>query len=412
MEISELVSEAERSLRSADPLCADANAYYTELRLLVEQSIVLWARILFLHAAQQDQLQSLGNVSLVVHSGVEIVRGDCEQRIKAMKRSRIELMGLLAKLKQTTVDEAFKGHNTLYQYVHESDIFALESQVDLLADQLMKSFAEIENVPDRVQRLLAELRDKSSQLPPVVEATIPRKVAKLTSKATPYANDMASLLNALTSHYDLCSQIPQLSPEEAKEALEVAMGDRVQVFDALERLKECRSQLKSRHRESQRLQHSLAMSFETLKGFEDSVSDFISNQLRPALLSISEKHSECRQLFLSVESVTSELNSLADYYRLFKKSYHALIIEIIRRKEAFKHLSKVVENANNALNGFVSREHDSRQTFLDTYHEFLPKELLASMADMSREYKIILEPENLPDLAKATLMDAMKDQGT
>lgn len=412
MEIGELVSEAERSLRSADPLCIDANAYYAELRLLVEQSIVLWARILFLHAAQQDQLQSLGNVSLVIHSGVEKAREDCEHRVKTMKRSRVELRTLLATLKQTNVDEAFHGHSTLYQYVHEGDVSALETQVDLLADQLLRSFAEIEGAPDRIKKLLAELRDQSSQLPPVVEATIPRKMAKLTSKATPYANDMANLLTALTSHYDLCSQIPQLSPEEASEAIQVAMGDREQVIDALERLKECRSQLKSRHRESQRLQHSLAMSFETLKGFEDSVSDFISNQLRPVLLSISEKHSECRQLFLDVESVTAELNGLTDYYRLFKRSYHALIIEIARRKESSKHLSKVVENANNALSGFISREHDSRQTFLDTYHEYLPRELWPNMADMPREYKIILEPEQLPDLTKAALLEAMKDQET
>jgi len=421
MEINELIGEADRHLREADPLCSDANAYYAEMRVLVEQSTILWARILFLHTAQQDQLQNMGNVCLVIKNAVDKSQQESHHRIKALRRSRAELRTLLESLKATPLDPAFRGDGTiegapttekasLYHFVHEDDISALEARVDEMTELVQRQLVDLDRLPAEVQAQLADLRTRGPNVQDgVLQSEIPRKMARITSRAAPFASHMADLLVALTSHYDLCSQIPQLPAEDAAQAMQVVLGDREQVQSALNQLKDARSQLKARHRESQRMQHSLDIVFEQCKSYETELATFVTNTLQPALGQVEATFGECKLRFPEIDAVTNELSSLAEYYKLFMKSYHALIVEIGRRHESAKQLSKVVENANNALAGFHKRESEMRAEFSETYHQFLPPELWSGLAHPPKEYSIQLEPEPLPVVSKDTLLTALRD---
>lgn len=410
MEVPNLIIEAEEALRKADPLCTSGDTYYAETKLLIEQTTVLWARILFLHTAQQDQLQIIGNVCLVSHSGVEKTSLQSQQRIKLLKKCRHELRTLLSDLKATEVDPAFKGNANLFEYIHEDSTVMLEKRVDDLVDQLKNKFGLIDSVPVKIQHKLAQLRSQAPSLPTALDSETLRKLNKISDKSGILVGEMADILTSLTNNYDLCSQIPSLSEEDAKEATQVALGDREHVVEAVEQLKASSNRLRLKFTDSQRLQHSLAMAFEQFISYDNSISEFIQTELRPSLILMNDESSKCVSIFTQIDEIAAEITGLTEYYRLFMKSYDALVLEVMRRHESQKQLKKLIDNANNALRGFRQRELDSRAEFLNTYRDYIPEELWSGMADLPEEYSVKHTAEDLPELTKASLTQAQKSK--
>lgn len=408
MDVPNLITEAEDALRKADPLCTSGDTYYAETKLLIEQTTVLWARILFLHTAQQDQLQIIGNVCLVSHSGVEKTSIQCQQKIKLLKKCRNELRALLADLKATEVDPAFKGNANLFDYIHEDSTVMLEKRVDDLVDELKSKLGLIDSVPVKIQQKLVQLRSQAPSLPAALDSETLRKLNKLSDKSGVMVGEMADTLTSLTNNYDLCSQIPSLSEEDAQEATQVALGDRQHVIEAIEQLKASTNRLRLKYTESQRLQHSLAMAFEQFITYDNSISEFIQTELRPCLILMNDESAKCGSIFTQIDEIAAEISGLSEYYRLFMKSYDALVLEVNRRHESQKQLQKLIDNANNALKGFRQRELDSRAEFLNTYREYIPEELWTGMADLPGEYSVEHVAEDLPKLSNASLSQAQK----
>lgn len=406
----DLRSEAEAALRKADPLCVGANSTLIATKSVTEQSTILWSQILFLRDATQDQLQSMGNLCVLLSSAIKKANSESSSRLKRLIRSNEELNAILTLLNGTRLDPAIaeSGNPSLYQFVNDEDVTVLKSQIDDYGHSLRKGLQDLQALPEQLQRELQGLREKAPE-PPADLKNAPKLLAEATDEKAPLAQEMARLLDSLTRHYDLCSEIPNLNEKEKREALEVATTDQKLVQGAISRMNLIKDIFDRAHEVVVDLHRRLMIEFEASANFFHEIEAFTAHALVCYVSQIREKQEECAKVYDSVDHVTREVQGLTSYFKLFKKAYSALVIEIVRRRQAQDHLYKVLRDANASLQEAHDREFAVRQDFCSNYGEFLPKGIWNDIDSQPHLYVLDFEEEKMPNISKDSLAEALKD---
>lgn len=406
----DLRSEAEAALRKADPLCVKANSTLIATKSLVESSTVLWSRLLFLRDATQDQLQSMGNLCVLLANAIKRANSESSNRLKRLMRSDEELDGVLSVLSATQLDVGIAEERSpnLYEFVNDDDVTTLKSQIGDYSSRLRKGLQDLQALPEQLQRELQGLRERAPEPSHDLRKT-PALLAKATDEKSPLAQEMATLLDSLTRHYDLCTEIPDLNEQEKKEAFEVAVNDRQLVHGAISRIDSIKDIFDNAHEVVKGLHGRLSTEFDASANFFHSIEAFTTHALARYVSQIREKQEECTRLYDSVDSVTREVQGLSSYFKLFKRAYSALVIEIVRRKQAQDHVHKLIKDANATLHAAHGRETAVRQDFCATYGEFLPKRIWNDIESEPHLYALDFEEEELPQIGKDSLANALKD---
>jgi autophagy-related protein 17 len=136
---------------------------------------------------------------------------------------------------------------------------------------------------------------------------------------------------------------------------------------------------------------------------------FGNTNLPSTLESIDDYSKKQKVQVEEVSKLIEEISSLTDYYEMFSKSYHAMVLEILRRSDAQSKLETYLDDVAKTLNKLHQEELDARKTFLDERGDFLPIDLWPGLTASPRVPKISLETTEFPKLSEKTITNAIKE---
>lgn len=354
----------EQALRAADPLCLACSALYTELRLLLEESVVVYARTAFLNQSISAELDAIDALVDSVKKYLHARALECTASIKSLQTSQSELHALLAELKQVKLDERLvfiEQTPSLAAYVHSESIDAIDARIGTLLLELGAKKSEFAKSSVDLDTRLTNVYKLRPVFSTGIAKETPRRLAKLRQKAGTAATDATNVLLALTNQFDAVN-------DETDETDETKPGTQ------LETLRKAHDELKLRNRESQRVQRSLALTFTEFSAYGAKIAGFVPS-IETTLSEIEVSNESSRELFSVYESVLTETQSLTQYYRMFKQSYSALLSELDRRTKSQLKLDQFVENVNQSLASFYTSEFNARTEFARQHLAYLPQEL-------------------------------------
>jgi autophagy-related protein 17 len=261
--------------------------------------------------------------------------------------------------------------------------------------------------------------------PPGVSSS--QSQASLTSTLIPdnlqaletHAQDMASLLDNLVSHFDLCvnairhteggfaavrkaaSSLPPgvepvsvsgvmetsqnlneegpLSDEERREMLGVLENDAAQVEDVVAELREHLSEMETKHEAILGHVSDLTATYNsTVSAF--NVLEQISARLPGYLMASSNFQMHWEETKLQIQEQLEELESMRVFYENYHASYDALIMEVYRRKQSEEKVKSIMKKAIEQIEKVVEADMREREAFQGDVGDFLPGDLWSGVA--------------------------------
>jgi autophagy-related protein 17 len=229
-----------------------------------------------------------------------------------------------------------------------------------------------------------------------------------------HAQEMASLLDSLVSHFDLCvnairhteggfaavrkaaSSLPPgdepvsvsgvmntesqnlddspLSEEERHEMLQVLENDAVQVNDVVAELKEHLSEMENKHEAI--IEHVSYLTTEyntTISAF--LVLESISAHLPSYLMASSDFKLHWEETKMLIQDQLQELESMRLFYENYYASYDGLILEVWRRRQAEGKVKAIMKKAMDQVEKVVEADMREREAFRSDVGDFLPGDL-------------------------------------
>jgi autophagy-related protein 17 len=229
-----------------------------------------------------------------------------------------------------------------------------------------------------------------------------------------HAQEMASLLDSLVSHFDLCvnairhteggfaavrkaaSSLPPgaepvsvsgvmnaesqnlneepLSEEERTEMLQVLENDAAQVEDVVAELRERLSEMETKHEAI--LEHVSILTAEyssTITAF--TILENISAHLPGYIMSSSDFRLHWEETKQQIREQLEELEGMRVFYENYHASYDAMILEVHRRKKSEDKIKAIVRKAMEQISEESELDMRERAAFKGDVGDYIPQDL-------------------------------------
>lgn len=258
-----------------------------------------------------------------------------------------------------------------------------------------------------------------------------------------HAREMATSLESLVSHYDLCvtaikhtdgggdafSKIAEDLPEgvhigqdaggvppepmgadEKIEMMRVLEEDAGQVEDVVMEIRDHIAEMESLHsRVEMHMDHLASEHANTTAAFR-MLEDL--GQRLPG-------HITRTQIFLTrwdedkaaIDERLEELEGLTEFFHGFLRAYDNLLIEIGRRKDQELQVERVVQDARSRLDKLYEDEVEEREVFKKAHGEYLPVDIWPGLRDKPLRYSISAvddQASRVPDISKSVIYRAIQ----
>ncbi|KAK9467474.1 autophagy-related protein 17 [Lipomyces arxii] len=425
---------AKRALAIAQSVCSQADALVDTARESLECAFAIHSKSLFLTKEIQSQMALLYHTNQAIHSSTAEYEKDFKDSLAELDRSGARLDSSLSRLETSIVDPGFrtvsseiaasvlkksaavatKDLQSLKDYIDDSVVEELKEQLRQAIDFFRVSHDRIVEDTSLFNAELSELSSNVAQsVRPTSDLTVYRQLTDSLESIGEYGFSMGQLLESLTLHYDKCSQAlmtsstSDLEDPDRNDLVEVLRDDASQVDGVVDEL---RQRLVDIEVSSDSIKSFLVEASNGYKLTSKLCGDIgqYQEQLEGHLLAAQKFSSSVSNYFDRRNSLLDELNSLVSYYEQFMHSYDALVLEVIRRKNAQKTMEKVARDALAKLEAIYEEEVTSRKLFRQRNGDYLPSDLWPGLSDPPIGYEIIAhEVSPLPDLNR-TLIDEVK----
>ena len=436
---------AKRSLGSTHYVWR-ANHLVTSSRSLLEEIAVLNAKNTFTRRGVDEQIDTLyairdGIVGAGDESGAEFTEtiGSLDKANNRLQRTLESLRKMVvdASLQRTTKHEEHDAESqdgdvlnldtrqekkTLYQFIDEVKHTELQSSLRALIDSFNDARADFDDDIGKFSHSLKTISELLSDNPlspgPADKPTIydepPPTIPQLFHGVESHATEMATLLQSLVAHYDLCvtalkhtegggeaaaRAIQQaddeltknasgieaslyrkkvaetMSDEERSEMLRVLENDAQEVEDVIADIKDRNGEQESQHEQLSRHARKAWERNRVLREVLEMLHKMKDIHLPAHLHALRTFQSSWRTIQASIASQTAALASLSGYYDRFLYGYAQLLREVDRRKAAESQMRKVVHKANKELHRLGEADRNARQDFLDEVGDYLPGDI-------------------------------------
>jgi autophagy-related protein 17 len=262
----------------------------------------------------------------------------------------------------------------------------------------------------------------SQSQPSLTSSPIPQGLQDLET----HAQDMASLLDNLVSHFDLCvtairhteggfaavrkaaSSLPPgaepvsvsgvmdssknfddegpLSEEERMEMLGVVENDAAQVEDVVTELREHLSEMETKHDAILNHVSNLTATYDsTVAAF--SALETLSAHLRGYLMAASDFEFHWREIKSQIEEQLQEMESMRLFYENYHASYDSLIMEVYRRKQSEEKVKSIMRKAMEQIEKVVEVDTRERTAFRSDVGDFLPGDLWGGVTEAAPRWE-------------------------
>lgn len=252
-----------------------------------------------------------------------------------------------------------------------------------------------------------------------------------------HAQEMASLLDSLVSHFDLCvnairhteggfaavrkaaSDLPPgaepvsvsgvmstsqnqdhgedepPTEEERAEMLTVLENDASQVEDVVVELRERLVEMESRFEAIQQHVENLTTTYATTTA-AFSILESISAHLPGYLMASTDFRLHWEETKVHIQEQLQELESMRLFYENYHASYDGLILEVHRRKQSEEKVKAIMKKAKEQIDKVVDADMREREAFRGDVGDFLPGDLWGGVADPAPRWDF----KRIEDLAR------------
>lgn len=259
-----------------------------------------------------------------------------------------------------------------------------------------------------------------------------------------HAQEMASLLDSLVAHFDLCvnairhteggfaavrkaaSDLPpgaepvsvsgvmstsqnqdqaQDEPpteEERLELLAVLENDASQVEDVVVELRERLSEMETRFETIQENVENLTATYNST-AFAFSILESISAHLPGYLMASSDFRMHWEETKLQIKDQLQELEGMRLFYENYHASYDGLILEVHRRKQSEEKVRSIMKKAMEQINKVVESDRREREAFRGDVGDFLPGDLWGGVSEPAPRWQFQRVEASGGDQAKSSI---------
>jgi len=265
-----------------------------------------------------------------------------------------------------------------------------------------------------------------------------------------HAQEMASLLDSLVSHFDLCvnairhteggyaavrnaasNQPPgaepvsvsgvmstsqhtdeekPLSVEERREMLGVLETDANQVEDVVVELRERLNEMESRYEIiTDHVANLSAMYDTTISAF--TMLEAVSAHLPGYLMSASDFKLQWEDTKMAIQDQLDELEAMRVFYENYHASYDGLLLEVYRRKQNEEKVKGMIKKTMEQIEKIREADMREREAFRGDVEDFIPGDLWEGVGAAAPQWNIVpntsssksLENKATPNLSKSVV---------
>jgi autophagy-related protein 17 len=441
---------ARRSLSCVEHV-SRANYLVSSTRQSLEDHTIITARTLFVRNGSKAQTATLDRVRAYTTSIAREAGDEFQEVIEKLDAAETRLRTTLAQLKSTPVDSKLRPEGEepkhLVDFVDETGVQKLTSSIRESIDttiQARKSFDEsitaLGEETERVKELLSSRRmDSITDLGQDTRSPVP----EILSYMEQHAEDMAKNLESLVKHFDLCvtaikhtegggaaaSKIAQdlpggmdldigkdegplerISDEEMSEILGVLAKDAAEVDDVVAEIKDSIAEMEASAERVTAFGDYLAAEFARTSAAFHLLEEV--GQKLPGYITQSQiftyRWDEERG---KISEYMDDLENLRAFYSNFISAYDSLLIEVGRRKDVERRISKIRQEAILRIDRLVQEEIEERQSFRQEQGDFLPVDIWPGLVMAPARYelnRIEGSMDSIPDISASVINKAIK----
>ncbi|KAK0969738.1 autophagy protein 17 [Friedmanniomyces endolithicus] len=445
---------AKRSLASTSHLWR-ANEIVTRSRALIEEIAVLNARNAFARHGVDDQLDLLHAIRDGVAESSDVAGDEFQVIVASLDAANDRLQVTLKKLRQTVVDSALHGdsapaedsgdiddgrpeletarddqpgrrtNKTLYDFIDENthtdlldSLHALIDSYKDAKDTLNAGLGTFDNTLRTIADTLQEdtISSSGAQTKRTLydSLTPAATITQLFRGMEEHAAEMATLLQNLVSHYDLCvtalkhtdgggaaakramqqagatlmkpvpgaeeeslyqKTVPEpMSDDERIEMLRVLEGDASQVEDVSSEIQDHSDGMEAQHEQLSRHALKARANHKALRTVLDQLHS-IKTALPAHIHASRDFHDTWRSIQSSIADRTEDLAGLHITFDEFLSSYASLLREVDRRKAAEGQMRRLAAQAQKELNKLFAADGAAREEFTREVGVSLPGDI-------------------------------------
>jgi autophagy-related protein 17 len=439
--ISHLLA-AKRSLSSINHVWR-ANEIVTASRSALEESVVVSSRTNFLRRGLNSQLRLLYNVRAEVEEISYRGRQEFSEALKSLDAADARLRSTLDLLRETIVDASFRPKDeeprSLHDFVDERGVEELHTAMKSSIDRTNNARGDLDTSNREFDDELASIKQALRHYRSATKMASSRASASSSSSASVsdsdllalssmpgmlqsleiHAQEMASLLESLVRHFDLCvtavkhtdgggaaarsitgdipaevqasgdgmpnigdeinanlnAPLDPLSDQEYEEMVNVLMKDALEAEDVVMEIQDRISEMESIY-EQVGVQRDalLSISNATLQ-VHRHLSTLASTRL-PRYISQAHNFTQVwNEENDRINSGLIELSDLHSLYEGFLNAYDSLILEVARRAHVRARVEKVLRDTKHKLNQLHDEDVAAREAFRVEQGDFLPSDI-------------------------------------
>ncbi|KAF2482845.1 autophagy-related protein 17 [Neohortaea acidophila] len=434
---------AKRSLTSTQYIWR-ANELVTSSRTLLEEIGVLNARNAFVRRTVDGQLDTLEAVKNSISAVGEEIGEEFQRTIERLDVANDRLERTVNELRKTVVDNSLRNtsegqgdddERTLFDFIDDTNHTDLQTSLRALIDSFYDSRSELD---ESVEKLNGSLRtisnlitnENQSKLSPDIGTIYdepPLSMSQIFRGIEDHAAEMATLLESLVKHYDLCvtalkhtegggaaakkavlqadetavedanvveqslylKTAPEpISEQERSDMLRVLENDAQEVDDVA-------GEIKDRNLEQEGLYEQLTRHVKSARATDGRIRQVLVmlHEMKEVILpshvhAVDTFKSSWQRIQATINSQTAELSSLSAFYDGFLTGYAKLLREVDRRREAERQTLKVVEKAKKDLNRLFDADRAMREEFMEETGNFLPQGIWDGLTEEGTKWEI------------------------
>ncbi|TVY58776.1 Autophagy-related protein 17 [Lachnellula cervina] len=414
---------SKRSLSSINTVWR-ANEIVTSARAALEESVVLSARTGFLRNGIFGQVKILKRVRNGVENNV----------IRTLDAANARLESTMDVLRSTMVEAAFRPTGEEPRSLLD---FVDEQGVETMRDALKESIRETKEAQTDFDTSILSFDDDLRALKIAMTSTPQSASQSLSTHSSPipthlhtlesHAQEMASLLDSLVSHFDLCvnairhteggyaavrkaasSQPPgsepvsvsgvintesapdePISSDERRQMLDVLEHDASQVEDVVEELREFLAEMEGKHEAILEHVASLTTAYNnTTNAYH--ILEGVGARLSGYIIASQEFRLRWDETKAQIQDQLSELESMRLFYENYFSSYDSLILEVYRRKECEEKVKGIVDRAMEQMGRLYEADMKEREGFRLDVGDFLPVDLYPGVNKPAPVWEFVL----------------------
>ncbi|KAM0718601.1 hypothetical protein Q7P37_005671 [Cladosporium fusiforme] len=429
-------------------------------RALIEEIAVLNAKNSYARRGVDEQLETLQSIKAAVVDAGEGAGDEFQQTIAKLDVANDRLQATLTSLRKITINRSLQKpkqvgeqtsgyqsqflrtddadhtddgqEKTLYDFVDEANHEDLLGSLRTLIDTFNDARADLDDNVTRFDDSITSIHeavqgDEYGSNPPSKPTPYdepPLPIPSLFHEMESHAAEMATLLQSLVSHYDLCVSALKHTEgggEAAREAVQAAEfaknapgaeeslygatvpepmdeGERTEMLRVLENdaveVEDVVGEIRERGGEMEGLYEQLSQKAEgarkTMRGLQRAmqVMHAVKDALPVYLDAVAGFKESWSNIQAAIQGKTQELVGLCGFYEQFWSGYKKLLREVDRRSAVEAQMVKIADKARRDLEKLYEADREAREEFVDEVGGFLPGDIWPGLADRGSRWEV------------------------